>query len=41
MARPNYDQLLEHQFIQIHQERTTDVSQFVSEILDLSDEGRM
>lgn len=41
MARPNYDQLLLHPFIQIHQERTTDVSQFVSEILDLSDEGRI
>ncbi|XP_021935684.1 dual specificity mitogen-activated protein kinase kinase 6 isoform X2 [Zootermopsis nevadensis] len=38
-ARPNYNQLLLHQFIQIHQERTTNVSQFVSEVLDLSDEG--
>jgi len=30
-----------HEFIRIHEERATDVAQFVSEILDLSDEGRI
>jgi len=40
-ARPNYNQLLVHEFIRIHEERATDVAQFVSEILDLSDEERI
>ncbi|XP_067006530.1 dual specificity mitogen-activated protein kinase kinase 6 [Anabrus simplex] len=36
-ARPNYNQLLNHPFCKIHEEKNTDVSQFVSEILDLPD----
>jgi len=32
--RPNYIQLLEHQFIKIHETKETDVATFVSEILD-------
>ncbi|KAJ9577628.1 hypothetical protein L9F63_005815 [Diploptera punctata] len=39
-ARPNYTQLLQHPFICTHQERTTDVSQFVSEIIDLKDKEK-
>ncbi|KXJ68296.1 hypothetical protein RP20_CCG004397 [Aedes albopictus] len=34
--RYNYDQLLNHPFIQEHTEKTTDVASFVSEILDLA-----
>nr|CAD7439682.1 unnamed protein product [Timema bartmani] len=36
-ARPNYNQLLTHPFCEIHQQRSTDVSSFVSESLDLPD----
>lgn len=35
--RPNYEQLLQHPFITIHQNREADVATFVSEILDLPD----
>lgn len=34
--RYNYEQLLNHPFIQEHTEKTTDVATFVSEILDLA-----
>lgn len=34
-ARPNYEQLLKHEFIVEHIERDTDISEFVSRILDL------
>lgn len=36
-ARPNYDQLLKHAFCIAHQDSDANVSQFVSEILDLTD----
>ncbi|PSN39599.1 Dual specificity mitogen-activated protein kinase kinase 6 [Blattella germanica] len=39
-ARPNYNQLLLHPFVQTHQDRDTDVSQFVSEIIDLEDKEK-
>lgn len=34
-ARPNYDQLLQHEFIVEHLSRDTDISEFVARILDL------
>ncbi|XP_004527346.1 dual specificity mitogen-activated protein kinase kinase 6 [Ceratitis capitata] len=34
-ARPNYEELLKHEFIVEHIERDTDISEFVSRILDL------
>lgn len=34
--RYNYEQLLNHPFIQEHTEKSTDVASFVSEILDLA-----
>ncbi|XP_071444624.1 dual specificity mitogen-activated protein kinase kinase 3 [Hetaerina americana] len=36
-ARPNYSILLNHPFVVAHKHKETDVSQFVSEILDLPD----
>lgn len=35
--RPNYEQLLQHAFISEHHKRNTDISDFVSRVLDLSD----
>lgn len=35
--RPNYDQLLQHAFISYHNHQNTDISEFVSKILDLPD----
>lgn len=35
MARPNYNQLLEYDFIKEHAAKETNVATFVSEILDL------
>lgn len=35
--RPNYDQLLAHPFCKEHANKSTNISQFVSEILDLND----
>ncbi|KAF4520692.1 hypothetical protein B566_EDAN006368 [Ephemera danica] len=37
-ARPNYESLLRHPFIESHKDRETDVAGFVSEILDLPDQ---
>lgn len=37
-SRPNYSELLSHPFLLIHESKDTDVSKFVSEILDLSGE---
>lgn len=37
-ARPNYEQLLQHNFIVEHLQRNTDISEFVARILDLPDE---
>ncbi|ALC48757.1 lic [Drosophila busckii] len=37
-ARPNYEQLLQHEFIVEHLRRDTDISKFVERILDLPDE---
>lgn len=36
-ARPNYEQLLRHNFIVEHLQRNTDISEFVARILDLPD----
>ncbi|KAG8227372.1 hypothetical protein J437_LFUL000380 [Ladona fulva] len=36
--RPNYSELLSHQFIRTHEQKETDVSSFVSEVLDLPEE---
>ncbi|EDV34597.1 uncharacterized protein Dana_GF21403 [Drosophila ananassae] len=36
-ARPNYEQLLRHSFIVDHLQRNTDISEFVSRILDAPD----
>ncbi|EEB15530.1 cAMP-dependent protein kinase catalytic subunit, putative [Pediculus humanus corporis] len=35
--RPNYEELLEHQFIITHRDKETDVAKFVDEILNLPD----
>lgn len=34
-SRPNYDQLLIHLFCKEHADKSTNISQFVSEILDI------
>lgn len=36
-ARPNYEQLLQHDFIVEHIKRNTDISEFVAKVLDLKD----
>ena len=33
-ARPNYEQLLQHAFIVEHIQRNTDISEFVTQVLD-------
>ncbi|KAL1116079.1 hypothetical protein AAG570_005574 [Ranatra chinensis] len=37
-SRPNYTQLLEHEFCRRHRDAPTDITQFVGEILDLMEE---